>query len=308
MCSQTELRFDYSSGSFKLNTYTKKRIKILKEEGKDHANGGITYIYNGHRSGDCEILTKLKATAFNMVNGKLVKTKMEGDMINHEDVTQTLRLTKYTVPQVTVGTVIEVEYEIDSDYFYDIDDWQAQEDIPVMYTSFDVIVPGFVSFHIDEHGSNRLGRKTEPIDMSMDVGYDEGILQCSGTHYWFIGHDLPALREKKLLYAPESYGQHITMELNAIQIPGREAKYYTSNWDDVDKQLLEDKEFGGRLGNNPLKTEMQEAGVADIADPVERIMVIYRLSSGTRNTPSMPRALTRCSRRARAATPASTLS
>ena len=45
----------------------------------------------------------------------------------------------------------------------------------------------------------------------------------------------------------------------------------------MDKQLLEDKEFGGRLGNNPLKTEMQEAGVADIADPVERIMAIYRL-------------------------------
>ena len=277
LCSQTELRFDFSSGSFKLNKYVKKRIKILKEEGKDHANGGISYIYNGHRSEECEILAKLKATAFNMVNGKLVKTKMEGNMVNHEDVTQTLRLTKYTVPQVTVGTVIEVEYEIDSDYFFDIDDWQAQEDIPVMYTSFDVIVPGFVSFHIDEHGSHRLGRKIEPVDMSMDVGFDEGILQCSGTHYWFVGHNLPALREKRLLYAPESYGQYITMELNAIQIPGREAKYYTSDWNNVDKSLLDDEEFGGRLGNNPLKTEMQEAGVADIADPVERIMAIYRL-------------------------------
>jgi hypothetical protein len=67
------------------------------------------------------------------------------------------------------------------------------------------------------------------------------------------------------------------MELNAIQIPGREAKYYTSDWNNVDKSLLDDEEFGGRLGNNPLKTEMQEAGVADIADPVERIMAIYRL-------------------------------
>ena len=277
LCSQTELRFDLSSGSFKLNTYTKKRIKILKEEGKDHANGGISYLYNGHRSGECEILAKLKATAYNKVNGKLVKTKMESDMVNHEDVTQTLRLTKFTVPQVTVGTVIEVEYEIDSDYFYDIDDWLAQEDIPVMYTSFDVIVPGFVSFHIDEHGSHRLARKIEPTNMSMDVGYDKGILQCSGTHYWFIGHNLPALRKEKLLYAPLSYGQHITMELNAIQIPGREAKYYTSDWNDVDKGLLDDHDFGGRLGENPLKAEMQKADVASISDPKERIMAIYRL-------------------------------
>ena len=41
LCSQTELKYDLSSGGFKLNTYTKKRIKILKEEGKDHANGAI---------------------------------------------------------------------------------------------------------------------------------------------------------------------------------------------------------------------------------------------------------------------------
>ena len=272
LCSQTELRYDLSSGSFKLNSFIKKRIKILKEEGKDHANGGISYIYNGHRSGQCEILAKLKATAFNMVDGKLVKTKMENDMVNHEDVTKTLRLTKFTVPQVTVGTVIEVEYEIDSDYFYNIDDWQAQEDIPVMYTSFDVTVPEYFSFHIDERGSYPLERKIETTNMTIS-----GILPCSCTHYRFVGRYLPALRDKKLLYAPEFYGQRIVMELSAIDIPGTMIKYFSTDWDDVDKGLLEDDDFGGRLGKNPLKTEMQEAGVANISDPKERIMAIYRL-------------------------------
>ena len=272
LCSQTELRYDLSSGSFKLNTYTKKRIKILKEDGKDHANGGISYIYNGHRSGQCEILAKLKATAFNMVDGKLVKTKMEGDMVNHEDVTKTLRLTKFTVPQVTVGTVIEVEYEIDSDYFYDIDDWQAQEDIPVMYTSFDVTVPEYFSFNVDERGFHPLERKIEGTNMTIAGG-----LQCSGTRYQFVGRNLPALRDKKLLYAPLSYGQRVSMELSAIQIPGIMSKYFSTDWNDVDKGLLDDDDFGGRLGKNPLKTEMQEAGVASISDPKERIMAIYRL-------------------------------
>ncbi|MBQ3363982.1 MAG: DUF3857 domain-containing protein [Muribaculaceae bacterium] len=272
LCSQTELRYDLSSGSFKLNTFTKKRIKILKEEGKDHANGGIAYMYNGHRSGQCEILAKLKATAFNMVDGKLVKTKMEGDMVNHEDVTKTLRLTKFTVPQVTVGTVIEVEYEIDSDYFYDIDDWQAQEDIPVMYTSFDVTVPEYFSFNVDERGFHPLERKIEGTNMTIAGG-----LQCSGTNYRFVGRNLPALRDKKLLYAPLSYGQRVSMELSAIQIPGIMSKYFSTNWNDVDKGLLDDDDFGGRLGKNPLKAEMQEAGVASISDPKERIMAIYRL-------------------------------
>ena len=277
LCSQTVLRYDLSSGSFKLNTNTKKRIKILKEEGKDHANGGISYMFNGHRSGECEILAKLKATAFNMVDGKLVKTKMEGDMVNNEDVSKTMRLTKFTVPQVTVGTVIEVEYEIESDFFSHIDDWRAQEDIPVMYTSFDVTVPEYFDFSVDERGSYPLEKKIEDTNMSISAGAGLGMLQCGGKRYQFFGRNLPALRQKKLLYAPQSYGERVSMELRAIMIPGRMTKHFASDWDDVDKQLLDDDDFGGRLGKNPLKTEMQEAGVADIADPVERIMAIYRL-------------------------------
>lgn len=272
LCSQTVLRYDLSSGSLKLILSTKKRIKVLKEEGKDKANGAISYIYNGHHLDDCEQLVKLKATAYNMVDGKLVKTKMEGNMVNHEDVTKTLRLTKYTVPQVTVGTVIEVEYEIESDFISHIDDWWAQSEIPVMYTSFDVTVPEYFDFSVDERGSYRLENKIEDTSMNLAAG-----IQCRGKRYQFFGRNLPALRKKKMLYAPQSYGQRVSMELRSIQIPGSMTKYFTSNWDDVDKQLLDDDEFGGRLGKNPLKTEMQEAGVADIADPVERIMAIYRL-------------------------------
>ena len=277
LCSETQLRYDLTSGSFKLKRSIKKRIKVLKEEGKSKANGAISYMYNGHRLGQCEQLMKLKAMAYNMVDGKLVKTKMEGDMVNHEDVSKTMRLTKFTVPQVTVGTVIEVECETESDFFADIDDWWAQGDIPVLYTSFDVTVPEYFNFSVDERGFYPLEKKIEDTNMSIAAGTGEGLLQCGGKHYKFVGRNLPALRQKKLLYAPESYGQRVSMELRSIQIPGRMTKYFTSDWNDVDKQMLDDDEFGGRLGKNPLKAEMQEAGVADIADPTERIMAIYRL-------------------------------
>jgi hypothetical protein len=277
LCCETVLRYDLTSGSFKLKRSIKKRIKILKEEGKSHANGSISYMYNGHRLGECEQLVKLKATAYNMVDGKLVKTKMEGDMVNHEDVSKTLRLTKFTVPQVTVGTVIELECEVESDFFADIDDWWAQSDIPVLYTSFDVTVPEYFTFNVDERGFHPLEKKIEETNMSMAAGTGEGLLQCGGKHYKFIGRNLPALRQKKLLYAPESYGERVSMELSAIVIPGAMTKYFTNDWNDVDKRLLNDDEFGGRLGKNPLKTEMQEAGVANIEDPVQRIMAIYRL-------------------------------
>lgn len=276
LCSETYLRYDISKGSFKLKTSIKKRIKVLKEEGKAKANGGISYRYNGRRQGQCELLVKLKATAYNMVNGKLVKTKMEGEMVNHEDVNNSIRLTKYTVPQVTVGTVIEVEYEIESDFNY-IDDWLAQCDIPVLYTSFDVTIPEYFTFNIDELGGYPLEKKIEDTNVTMSADTDDGLSQCGGKHYLFVGRNLPALQKKKLLYAPEAYGQRVLMELSAVQIPGRLYKNYTSTWANVDNQLLDHDRFGVRLGKNPLKNEMQAAGVANISDSTERIMAIYRL-------------------------------
>lgn len=273
---QTELRYSFLADMLKLNKVNKKRIKVLKEEGKSQANGGISYMYNGHFIGQCENLVKLKATAYNMVDGKLVKTRMENSMINHEDVDKKMRLTKYTVPQVTVGTVIEVEYEIESDFNY-IDDWRAQCEIPVMYTSFDVIIPEYFIFNVDERGSYWLENKIENVNVKLSKGAKDEALQCSGKHYKFIGRNLPALRDKKMLYAPASYGQQVSMELRAVQIPGRMTKLVSNSWEDVDKRLMEYEEFGLRIGKNPLKTEMQEAGVANIIDPKERIMAIFRL-------------------------------
>lgn len=276
LCSQTEIRYDLVGGSFKATRYEKQRIKILKEEGKRWANGGIVYEYNGHRTGLCEELVKLKGTAFNLVDGKLVKTKMEGSMINHEDVSKVTRLTKYTIPQVTVGTVIEVESEVASDFFYSIDDWIAQSDIPVYYTSYDITIPEYFKFNVDEVGLNRLERKIDFVSMGLSAGGGK-MLNCQGQRFQFVGHELPALREHKMLYAPQSYAQRVTMELRSIEIPGRLTQNFSNDWDNVDERLLDDEDFGGRLGKNPLKAEMQAAGIASIADTKDRAMAIFKL-------------------------------
>lgn len=277
LCSQTELSYDFSGDSFRQMRHTRKRIKILKEQGKDLANGAVSYMYNERRMGQCEELTKLKAVAYNLVDGKVVKTKMESSMISHEDVDEQLRLTKFTVPQVTVGTVIEVDYQIDSDFYNIIDDWEAQCEVPVAYTSFDVTVPEYFIFSINERGSYPSENTKEDVSMSMIVGGALGILKCIGQHRKFVCRDLPALRSQKLLFAPMAYGQRVSMELRAIQIPGVMSKMFTSDWTDVDHLLLSNDRFGRRIGRNPLKAEMAEAGIDKIAANGSRILAIYSL-------------------------------
>ena len=51
LCSQTEIRYDLVAGSFKAYRIVKERFKVLKDVGKNVANGLISYDYNGHRLG-----------------------------------------------------------------------------------------------------------------------------------------------------------------------------------------------------------------------------------------------------------------
>lgn len=276
LCKTTEMRYDAIDGHFRVNRVVHCRIKVLTEEGKDWANGSFSYEYNDRRTGQCEELMKLKATSYNLVNGQVVKTKMTNDMITHEDITKRQRLTKFTVPQVTVGTVLEYEYEIVSDFIGNIETWNAQAKIPVYYTMYDIVIPEYLKFNVDETGMYPIEHKVETANLSIAVGSGQ-ILHCSGQHYMFIGHEMPALRPTKMLYAPSAYGQRVTMELSALELPGSNYKSYSNSWEDIDRRLMDDEYFGGRLGKNPLKAEMQAAGISDLANPEDRVMATFRL-------------------------------
>ena len=139
-----------------------------------------------------------------------------------------------------------------------------------------VTIPEYFKFNVDEVGLNRLERKIDFVSMGLSAGGGK-MLNCQGQRFQFVGHELPALREHKMLYAPQSYAQRVTMELRSIEIPGRLTQNFSNDWDNVDERLLDDEDFGGRLGKNPFKAEMQAAGIASITDPKDRAMAIFKL-------------------------------
>ena len=81
---------------------------------------------------------------------------MERQMINKERLDKNQVVTKFSVPQVKDGTVIEYEYRIESDYYGDIRSWYAQSDIPVVYTSYRLAIPDWFEFHLDQTGISHL--------------------------------------------------------------------------------------------------------------------------------------------------------
>ena len=275
LCKTTSQRYDLVAGDFKLYYQVKCRIKILKNEGKDQANIAIPYYYNGNKLGSREEIESFKGTSFNLVNGKVVKDKVSKDMITHEDISQTRRVMKVTFPKVEAGTVIEYEYTINSDFYFNVRDWVVQSSIPVAYTSYEITIPEWFRQSLNTTGHYNLDVNKKTVNMSFHEGTQS--ITCNGERYEIHGKNLPALKKEPFVFNPMVYGQKVAFEIVGIAIPGVAYKSFAVNWDDIDKQLLNDDDFGDVMKKNPLKKEMQEAGIYDITDRTEKINAIIRL-------------------------------
>ena len=95
------------------------KIKILRKEGTSWGNGEIM-LYNRGKSD--EFLTGLKASSYNLVNGKIVESELKRDYISKEKIDEKRTRTKFSIPEVKEGSVIEYRYKTTSDYFYYIPD------------------------------------------------------------------------------------------------------------------------------------------------------------------------------------------
>ncbi len=274
LCRLVDVNYNWVVNDFRVFYRVKCRLKVLKPEGK-RVGDQVIPIRVSDGSGKHETVGGLKATTYNLEAGKLVKTKMESSMVHEEQLDKTTKLIKFSVPQVRVGSVIEYEYRLESDFYYDLHDWYAQKSIPVVYTKYELSVPEWFTFNLDQTGIASLEHKSG----SRSVTFSGTQLDCEEDI--FIGRNLPALKDDDFVWCAEDYGAKVTHELKGIYVPGAVYKDYTSKWEDIDKLLLEDEEFGGRIKkSSPLKNEILSAGIPSIGDLRERAAACWQLLKG----------------------------
>lgn len=267
-----DVSYEYLNDDFRVFHRVKGRLKVLKSEGKHVADGSIAFRNEESGSQRREVVAGLKATAYNMENGKVVKTKMESSMVFEERLDKNWKRIKFSVPQVKVGTVIEYEYRIESNLYYDLRDWYAQKEIPVLYTKYAVSVPEWFSFNMEQTGTAHIEYQKSSSNLTI------GQTVISTVDKTFVGRNLPALKDDDFVWHAEDYGCKVTHELGGIYIPGAIHKNYSQKWENIDQLLLEDEEFGGRIRkSSPLKDDIKAAGIADIADKARRAGAVWQL-------------------------------
>jgi len=103
------------------------RIKFFDQTEVDEWANMTIYVSRGSST-----ISKIRASAYNLENGKLVESKMNEDAVFKTKINRYREEVKFAVPNVKAGSVIEYSYTIRSDAYW-IPSWQFQYDIPVLF-------------------------------------------------------------------------------------------------------------------------------------------------------------------------------
>lgn len=217
--SHTDVRLEYTSIGFQLKYRYKKRIKVLNSNGTDYANVSIPF-YSVKSNTYAEDISKPQAASYNLEDGKVVCTKMKKDAVFEEQLNKYYRQLKFTVPQVKEGSIIEYEYTISSNIFYNIREWRAQEEIPVPRTEYEITTPEYFDFNVEQHGAEPIIAKRNTESMTLMLGNGRSI-SCNAETYTFEGNKMSALHEDEYVWCADNFCTQVNFELKGIQIDAR---------------------------------------------------------------------------------------
>lgn len=265
------LRMESFNNTLQLTMDYKKRIKVLKEDGMNAATVTMTIKDATSNAGTKSRISDIKAFSFNLVDGKIVKTKMESNMVSKQRINDNLVKVEFAIPQAQVGSVIEYQYKFITDAIYDIPTWQAQSRYPVNYSHYELALPEYFITNVNMSGAHNIESKTETRHNHM--------MGCSDNVYNFTAKQLPALpKDNEHIFCPTDFADKVTCELSGVNIPGQMYKSYALSQVDVNEQLLKSDAFGGLLKQkNPLRDEMKAAGISELPTTMERAEATVRL-------------------------------
>jgi hypothetical protein len=239
------------------------RIKILKKEGTQWANA-IIPLYNAGTSE--EKVLGLKASTFNLENGKIIESKLSKDGIFREKFNRNINHQKFTLPDVKEGSVLEYSYKVSSGFLANFPNWQFQKSIPIRLSEYWAIIPDFFIFQKYMQGY-------VPVSNYEVKSMNSGGHPAKGHHY--VSTNVPAFKEEPHMTSENDYIAKINFALSHINFPGQVVREIMGSWPKLNAVLMEDAEFYGVIkGSSFLKSTVQEV-TKGITDPIEKITALH---------------------------------
>jgi hypothetical protein len=205
------------------------RIKILKKEGYSWANHSFP---TGAKS-------TIKGITYNLENGKVIQDKLKNESIFTERVTDQNYRTRIAMPNVKVGSVIDLQFLFTGIPF----DWNFQETIPVRYNELVIESSPYVRFKYNFYGFERLSVSTPTR---------------------WVANNMPSFKIEPFMNSEENY--LTKLEIDVLELVGYHQM--AVSWDAIFHDLLWYDNFGKALDLsgylNDLASSIKLTGAAGV--------------------------------------------
>ncbi|TPG38874.1 DUF3857 domain-containing protein [Flavobacterium pectinovorum] len=280
---KVRIEYDPSEGFVAL-TDVETRIKIYKKEGYDWATQKVWY-YNSYDLKERVFFTD--AVTYNLVDGKIEKTKIKSDGTFDEVINKYRGQKKITMPNVKEGSVIEFRYTIKCPRPSIIRAWDFQTNIPVNYSEFSTFIPDYYTFNLRQKGyifPKSIAQKNPKSILLTSKERSEGRVSSTTfstdkvdyvenqTTYKAI--DFPAMKEEAFVNNIDNYISSIEYELSSVKFPNSAIENFSTDWNSVTKRIYEYEDFGPELNKTGYFEDDLKILLAGKNTPEEKIAVI----------------------------------
>jgi hypothetical protein len=263
-----DTKIAYSAGAgFQITYRLHKVIKILTKGGVSYGDFQIPYYSIPGRT---DLVGGIKGFVYNESNGSIVKEKIGKEHVFEEEVSKTYRIKKISAPNIKEGSVVELSYEITSDLFSYLREWEFQNEIPTRWSEYSLEYPEYFSFSqsaqgFEQYVINEQSEGTGSANWSETERSGGRVAQSTTTnnsvnfstkkYHWAI-QNAPALRPEPYIDNPQSYSTKIEFQLQYLQFPNSQRQTFSGSWNTMSEELLKDPEFGKFLERNKFVQEI----------------------------------------------------
>lgn len=285
-------RFVYSTDKGFTTEFTRHvRIKVFEKRELSQADFSVL-LYVGD-DGKKEDIALLKAFTFNVENGKEVKTKMEKESIFEEIADKNHKKIKFSLPNVKEGSILEVTYQINSPFLFNLNNWKFQSSIPTIHSEYEVFMPEYFTYKNWTTGYIPIKKltdyTTEKFSYRQESKYyaefsgssrESGgnvVFEARIEQWTYVAEDIPAFVPEPYITTINDYLAYVEFELVSYKYPGSITKSFTTTWEKINEELMDDEDFGKQLKKSSQFKEIIAKISTTANDPQSRMIMAYEL-------------------------------
>ena len=234
-----ESKFEDSDDGFNVVYNRFSRIKILKNSGTHWAEVNIPLYASNNIY---ETVDELKAAAYNLNEfGVLEKTPITLQECKTEKINNNWVQKKFAIPNVKAGTIIEYQYEVRSQYVFNLHDWEFQWKIPVLYSQYEVSMIPFYQYMYSLQGATQFD-SYEKSESDNERRFSSIVYKDLKHH--FVLTNVPAFNDEEFISSTSDYIIKLEFQLCKIIYPNGLKKDIITTWEAMKQDLQSEKTFG----------------------------------------------------------------